>query len=307
MPISGHDTDEVMNMKKFLGGIKKNIFYISLITGMAVLVTVLGLYNAQTNSKEKTITIGQNTPNDSTTEADAKEALNDKKNDKNSGVSDEGTSEQKDIETDNTIENSTASTAESESAETGASGVSNDSLHYDPKDSISWPINGNVIIPYSMDTTVYFETLKEYKCSPAMVIEAQTGDEVKAVYESKVAEVSSNPELGNYVKLELGDGYTVTLGQLQDVKVALGEHLDAGQVVGTVGEPSRFYSEEGISILQSRRTAILWIRCCLYSRGRVGQVANLYLLRGQHSVWRQSRGGMKKIGHINKRAPQYLK
>ena len=58
MPISGHDTDEVMNMKKFLGGIKKNIFYISLITGMAVLVTVLGLYNAQTNSKEKTITIG---------------------------------------------------------------------------------------------------------------------------------------------------------------------------------------------------------------------------------------------------------
>ena len=49
-------------MKKFLGGIKKNIFYISLITGMAVLVTVLGLYNAQTNSKEKTITIGQNTP-----------------------------------------------------------------------------------------------------------------------------------------------------------------------------------------------------------------------------------------------------
>ena len=174
--------------------------------------------------------------------------LNDKKNDKNSGVSDEGTSEQKDIETDNTIENSTASTAESESAETGASGVSNDSLHYDPKDSISWPINGNVIIPYSMDTTVYFETLKEYKCSPAMVIEAQTGDEVKAVYESKVAEVSSNPELGNYVKLELGDGYTVTLGQLQDVKVALGEHLDAGQVVGTVGEPSRFYSEEGSNL-----------------------------------------------------------
>ena len=155
-----------------------------------------------------------------------------------------------------------------------------------------------------MDTTVYFETLKEYKCSPAMVIEAQTGDEVKAVYESKVAEVSSNPELGNYVKLELGDGYTVTLGQLQDVKVALGKHLDAGQVVGTVGEPSRFYSEEGSNLYFA---AILWIRCCLYSRGRVGQVANLYLLRGQHSVWRQSRGGMKKIGHINKRAPQYLK
>lgn len=49
-------------MKKFLSGVKKNIFYISLITGMAVLVTVLGLYNAKTNSKEKNIVIGQNTP-----------------------------------------------------------------------------------------------------------------------------------------------------------------------------------------------------------------------------------------------------
>ena len=55
-------------MKKFLSGVKKNIFYISLITGMAVLVTVLGLYNAKTNSKEKNIVIGQNTPYGDTSE-----------------------------------------------------------------------------------------------------------------------------------------------------------------------------------------------------------------------------------------------
>ena len=53
MPANGKDTNEVMIMKKLLGGIKKNIFYISLITGMAVLVTVVGLYNAKNNSKEK--------------------------------------------------------------------------------------------------------------------------------------------------------------------------------------------------------------------------------------------------------------
>ena len=44
-------------MKKFFGGVKKNIFYISLITGMAVLVTVLGLYNAKTNSNRPGYTI----------------------------------------------------------------------------------------------------------------------------------------------------------------------------------------------------------------------------------------------------------
>ena len=56
-------------MKKFFGGVKKNIFYISLITGMAVLVTVLGLYNAKTNSKEKHIVIGQDTPYGDTSES----------------------------------------------------------------------------------------------------------------------------------------------------------------------------------------------------------------------------------------------
>ena len=244
-------------MKKFMSGVKKNIFYISLITGMAVLVTVLGLYNAQNKSKDNRIVIGQNEPYENTSEQGAKETLSDKKEEesshgKNSTTADnaesmadrEDTSTQ-DRESEEIEDGDGTDDIEGHTAETGATG---ETLHYDPVDSISWPLTGNVIIPYSMDTTVYFETLKEYKCSPAMVIEAQKGDEVKAVYESKVAEVSSNSELGNYVKLELGDGYTVTLGQLQDVKVALGEHLEAGQVVGTIGEPSRFYSEEGSNL-----------------------------------------------------------
>ena len=75
-----------------------------------------------------------------------------------------------------------------------------------------------------------------------------TGDEVKAVYKCKVAEVSSNSELGNYVKLDLGNGYVVTLGQSEDIKVALGEYLEAGDVVGTIGEPSRFYTKEGTNL-----------------------------------------------------------
>ena len=245
-------------MKKFMSGVKKNIFYISLITGMAVLVTVLGLYNAQNKSKDNRIVIGQNEPYENTSEQGAKETLSDKKEEESTHGKDVDTADNTDSAADDTdsaaedsISEENADNGDSshditgQTAETGATG---EALHYDPVNSISWPLTGNVIIPYSMDTTVYFETLKEYKCSPAMVIEAQKGDEVKAVYESKVAEVSSNSELGNYVKLELGDGYTVTLGQLQDVKVALGEHMEAGQVVGTIGEPSRFYSEEGSNL-----------------------------------------------------------
>lgn len=229
--------NEVMNMKKFLSGVKKNIFYVSLIAGMAVLVTVVGLYNAQTNSKEEAIVIGEGTQDGdaSEPEGEAKETLSDRAK----------TAEDTAVATETEISGG----ADTESTETTkAQPATEESMHYDPKNSIEWPLTGNVIIPYSMDTTVYFETLKTYKCSPAMVIEAEKGAEVKAVYDCKVSEVSSSPELGNFVVLELGDGYTVTLGQLEEVKVALGTKLSMGDVVGTVGEPSRFYAEEGTSL-----------------------------------------------------------
>ena len=250
-------------MKKFFGGVKKNIFYISLITGMAVLVTVLGLYNAKTNSKEKHIVIGQDTPYGDTSESSqgTKETLSgngrngegsmdknvagdtvDDAHDTESGETDAVGIEDDDQDTSAAGETTTGGAAK----ETGVDGK--EELHYDPENSISWPIVGNVLIPYSMDSTVYFETLNEYKCNPAIIMEAKPGDEVKAVYESEVKEVSSNPEIGNYVKLDLGDGYTVTLGQLQDVSVALGSRLEMGDVIGTVGDPSRFYSDEGTNL-----------------------------------------------------------
>lgn len=239
-------------MKKLFGGIKKNIFYISLIAGMAVLVTVLGLYNAKMNSKEKNMVTGQNTTGGDTLDSDGitKETLSGKDKSVQYGTYDDGIADDKDLaaeqEDEEYIDGEDAvETIDSEKS----SSVVEKALHYDPsQNSISWPLVGNVIIPYSMDTTVYFETLEVYKCSPAMIIEAQEGAEVKAVYECKVSEVSSSPELGNYIKLDLGDGYVVTLGQLEDVKVALGDTLHTGQVVGTVGQPSRFYSEEGTNL-----------------------------------------------------------
>lgn len=224
-------------MKKILNGVKKNIFYISLIAGMAVLVTAVGLYNAGTGSKEENLVIGENAADDDTSDltGETKETISGR--------------EKKATATEITTEEITQE-PETEAAEVAdeTPAATEEVLHYNPENSITWPLSGNVIIPYSMDTTVYFETLKVYKCSPAMVIEAEKGAEVKAVYDCRVSEVSSSPELGNYVILELGDGYTVTLGQLEEVKAALGTKLSMGDVVGTVGEPSRFYTEEGTNL-----------------------------------------------------------
>ena len=41
--------------------------------------------------------------------------------------------------------------------------------HFD-KSSAVWPIEGDVLLDYSMDSTIYFPTLEQYRCNPAMVI-----------------------------------------------------------------------------------------------------------------------------------------
>lgn len=219
-------------MKKLIGGVKKNIFYISLIAGMAVLVAAVGLYNAKTNTNEEKLVDMQDSMGEDNADIseETKETISGREK------TEENTSE--------TVRREQTAT----DTDAGMEITAQNDLHFDAEDGISWPLTGNVIIPYSMDTTVYFETLKTYKCSPAMVIEAEKGAEVKAVYDCRVSEVSSSPELGNYVVLDLGDGYLVTLGQLEDVRVPLGTELSAGNVVGTVGEPSRFYTEEGTNL-----------------------------------------------------------
>ena len=50
--------------------------------------------------------------------------------------------------------------AENETAETGAEA---NALHFDPEDGMLWPMEGNVILNYSMDSTIYFATLDQYK------------------------------------------------------------------------------------------------------------------------------------------------
>lgn len=225
-------------MKKFFSVIKRNLFYIALIAGMAVLVAMVTLYNMKMESKDKNNEVATEEANAGDNQNVNKQAA-DEIQETISGKNKNTTEETK---TENTKE---ATEDDTESGDTTEVNTEESQLTYDGNESISWPITGNVIIPYSMDTTVYFETLSEYKCSPAMVIEAQEGDEVKAVYKGKVAEVSSNEEIGNYLVLDLGNGYMVTYGQLQDVDVALGAIVEMGASIGTIAAPSRYYTEEG--------------------------------------------------------------
>lgn len=79
-------------------------------------------------------------------------------------------------------------------------------------------------------------------------MEAAENDKVLAAYKCKITEITSTPEFGNVVKASLGNGYEVMYGQLKDINVSVGQVVDAGCTIGTVAEPSRYYSKEGTNL-----------------------------------------------------------
>ncbi len=112
-------------------------------------------------------------------------------------------------------------------------------------DSLVWPVAGNVLIPYSMDKTVFFSTLEQYKYNPAMILSANEGDAISAVASGRVTDVFYDEEIGNAVSVDIGNGYEVTYGQLKDIAVTKGATVEKGAVLGYIAAPTIYYSVEG--------------------------------------------------------------
>lgn len=110
------------------------------------------------------------------------------------------------------------------------------------------PVSGEIIIPFNMEHTVYFRTLDQYKCSNAEVLEANEGEEVLSCAGAIVSDIHESPELGQVVVLDLGGGYRATYGQLKDLQVSVGQVVEAGQIIGAVAAPTKYYCEEGYNL-----------------------------------------------------------
>lgn len=121
-------------------------------------------------------------------------------------------------------------------------------LSFSEEDSLVWPIVGSVLINYSMDKTVYFATLDQYKYSPAMVIAATEGEQITAATDAVITKIYESNELGNVVEMNLGNGYTLTYGQLGNIKVTEGQYVTTGQIIGQAGAPTKYYSVEGCNV-----------------------------------------------------------
>lgn len=123
-----------------------------------------------------------------------------------------------------------------------------DDLSFSEENALQWPIQGEIIRDFSMDTTVFYATLQAYKVSPSILIQGAPDMEVKAAADAIVGEIGNNEEIGNYMVLKLGSGYELTYGQLKDIQVATGDMVHAGDLVARLDEPTIYYSVEGCNL-----------------------------------------------------------
>lgn len=137
---------------------------------------------------------------------------------------------------------------ETEEPASETSGKVAQAVHFGETDGLVWPISGNVLLNFSMDKTIYFPTLAQYKYNPAIVIEAQEGENIVAAASGEVLRIYSDEETGQTVVMNLGDGYELTYGQLDNLQVYTGDYVEAGEVLGTVAAPTKYYSVEGSNV-----------------------------------------------------------
>lgn len=137
---------------------------------------------------------------------------------------------------------------EEETVETNGDEVQADILSFSNSSSLLWPVDGDVILNYSMDKSIYFSTLNQYKYHPAIVISAPVGSEVQCAAKGKVSKITVDEETGTTLYMELGDGYEAVYGQLKEISVQEGDTVEKGALLGYVSEPTKYYTLEGSNL-----------------------------------------------------------
>ena len=142
----------------------------------------------------------------------------------------------------------TGQAGENETTDAAAGAVEAPVLSFSEETQMEWPVNGNILLDYNMDQTVYFPTLDQYKLSPAISVKAAEGAPVLASVPGTVYSIEQNAQTGTTVTMEIGSGYQAVYGQLKDLAVEEGETVEKGTVIGYIAAPTKYYSEEGSNL-----------------------------------------------------------
>ena len=258
-------------MDRFKEFLRTKGLYIAIGTGVLAFVGLMVIYNYNTYKSEFGVdkqTVDLNAPEvtetteqvaetkvemPETAEANSDEAVaGDTDADNQTAQEIAANEDAQSVDTDESTSDSNASSEAT--AETSSDGVivNEDGVvvanAYNEGGTLVWPVDGKVILPYSMDTTVYFKTLRSYRCNPGILIAADEGENVLAAYEGVVESVSEDKEHGTTVTVIMGNGFKAIYGQLMNVTVAEGDAITTAQNIGEVAPPSSYYTEEGTHV-----------------------------------------------------------
>lgn len=103
--------------------------------------------------------------------------------------------------------------------------------------SLAWPLQGEVLTGYSVETLAYDVTMGDWRTHTGLDIAASVGDEVRAPAAGVVTEVVQDVMLGTTVVIDHGGDVSSICANLAEVPtVEVGDTVSVGDIIGAVGE-----------------------------------------------------------------------
>ena len=103
------------------------------------------------------------------------------------------------------------------------------------------PVEGEIVKDFAEDTLVYSKTLDEWTTHLGIDIKADKTTVVKASADGIVESIKNDPRYGITVILSHKDGFkTVYANLLSTEFVKVGENVEKGQTIGTIGQSASF-------------------------------------------------------------------
>lgn len=103
----------------------------------------------------------------------------------------------------------------------------------------TWPLEGEIITPYSPDEPVWSHTLSQWQTHPALDIAGMPGEAVYACADGTVTDAYSDRLWGNVIVIDHDGGYRSTYAGVNTLKlVSPGDTVARGDVISAVGMPT---------------------------------------------------------------------
>ena len=98
------------------------------------------------------------------------------------------------------------------------------------------PVSGETVLSYAMETLCYNPTTRDWRVHNGIDIAAEAGTKVCAAADGTVYTVYEDETMGMTVVIRHDGGYVTKYSSLaQEVSVAAGQTVSAGDTIGTVG------------------------------------------------------------------------